>query len=110
PPASDQLLRLREELDLADPAASDFNVMAFDRDLALPAKGLHLPLHVVNFGKGREIEMLAPDKGRYLCEHGLARLLVAGAGSRLDHGGTLPGPSFPLVIVERSGGRDCDLR
>ena len=37
-------------------------------------------------------------------------LVIAGAGPRLDHGGALPGPPFPLVVVERRRGRDSDLR
>ena len=43
--AGDQLLGLREKLDLTDAAATDLDVVAFDRDLALAAIGLHLPLH-----------------------------------------------------------------
>ena len=64
PAAGDQLLGLGEELDLADAAAADLDVVAFDRDLALAAKGLHLPLHVVDVGERGEIEMLAPDERR----------------------------------------------
>ena len=64
--AGNQLLGLREELDLADAAAAELDVVAFDRDLALAAIGLHLPLHVVDVGDRREIEMLAPDERRKL--------------------------------------------
>ena len=74
PAAGDQLLGLREELDLADAAAADLDVVAFDRDLALAAIGLHLPLHVVNVGKRSEIQMLAPDEGRDFREQRLACL------------------------------------
>ena len=109
PAAGDQLLGLGEELDLADAAAADLDVVAFDRDLALAAKGLHLPLHVVDVGKRREIQMLAPDERRDLGEQRLAGVEIAGAGPRLDHGGALPGAPFPLVIMQRRFGRDRDL-
>ena len=71
--AGDQLLGLREKLDLADAAAADLDVVAFDRDLALAAIGLHLPLHVVDVGKRREIQMLAPDERREFRNQRLAR-------------------------------------
>ena len=64
PAAGDQLLGLGEELDFADAAAADLDVMAFDRDLTLAAIGLHLPLHVMDVGEGCEIQMLAPDERR----------------------------------------------
>src|SRR5215475_11210101 len=60
--APDQLLGLGEELDLADAAAADLDVVAADRDLALAAISLHLPLHVMDVGQRGEIEMLAPDE------------------------------------------------
>ena len=110
PAAGDQLLGLREELDLADAAAPDLDVVAFDRDLALAAIGLHLPLHVVDVGKRCEIQMLAPDERRDIGDQRLAGFGVAGAGPRLDHGGAFPGPPFPLVIMQRRFGRDRDLR
>ena len=72
--AGDQLLGLREKLDLADAAAADLDVVALDRDLALAAKGLHLPLHVVHVGKRREIQMLAPDERRDFRHQRLAGL------------------------------------
>ncbi len=74
PAAGDQLLGLREELDLADAAAPDLDVVALDRDLALAAIGLHLPLHVVDVGERGEVEMLAPDERRELGDQRLAGL------------------------------------
>ena len=109
PAAGDQLLGLREELDLADAAAPDLDIVALDRDLALAAIGLHLPLHVVHVGKRREIQMLAPDERRDFGDQRLAGLGVAGAGPRLDHGRAFPGPPFPLVIMQRRFGRDRHL-
>ena len=110
PAAGDQLLGLGEELDLADAAAADLDVVAFDRDLALAAIGLHLPLHVVDVGKRCEVEMLAPDERRELGDQRLAGFGIAGAGPRLDHRGAFPGPPFPLVIMQRRLDRHRDLR
>ncbi len=61
--AGDQLLGLREELDLADAAASDLDVVPGHRDLAEAAEGVDLALHGVDVGDGREIQVLAPDEG-----------------------------------------------
>ena len=108
--AGDQLLRLREKLDLADAAAADLDVMALDRDLALAAIGLHLPLHVVDVGQCRKIQMLAPDEGREFGDQRLARSGVAGTRTCLDHRRAFPGAPFPLVIVQRRVGRNRDLR
>src|ERR1700730_11234529 len=98
PAAGDQLLGLGKELDLADAAAADLDVVPLDRDFALAAIGLHLPLHVMNIGERGEVEMLAPDERGDFSEERLACLGVAGAGARLDHRCALPGPPFPLVI------------
>ena len=108
--AGNQLLGLREKLDLADAAAADLDVMAFDRDLALAAIGLHLPLHVVDVGQRGKIQMLAPDERREFGDQRLARFGVAGARPRLDHRRAFPGPPFPLVIMQRRVGRNRHLR
>src|SRR5258708_12843789 len=100
PAAGDQLLGLREKFDLADAAAAYLDILALDRDLALPAKRLHLPLHVVDVGKGCEIQMLAPDKRRDVGGQRLAGDEIAGAGAPLDHGGALPPAPPPLIIMQ----------
>ena len=107
--AGDELLGLHEELDLADAAAAELDVVAFDRDLAMAAIGVDLPLHVVDVGDGGEVEILAPDEGRQFAQQLLAGGDVAGAGARLDHGGALPVAADALVVVERRRGRDRDL-
>ena len=104
--AGDQLLGLREELDLADAAAAELDVVALDRDLAVPAIGVDLPLHRVHVGDGGEVEIFAPDEGRQIVEQRLARRDVAGAGARLDHRRALPVLADALVVVERRRGRD----
>ena len=76
--AGDQLLRLHEELDLADAAAADLDVVAGHADLAEAAEGMDLPLHGVNVGDSREVEILAPDERREVGQHGLPCLQIAG--------------------------------
>ena len=67
--ARDQLLGLREKFDLADAAAAELDVVAFDRDLAMAAIGVDLPLHGVHVGDRGEVEIFAPDERRKLVEH-----------------------------------------
>jgi len=40
-----------KKLDFADAAPPDLDIVPLDRDLALAAKRLHLPLHVMHVGK-----------------------------------------------------------
>ena len=72
PAAGDELLGLREKLNVAYAAAPKLDVMASDRNGAVALMGVHPPLHGVNVGDRREVEILAPDKG---CE--LAQKLLA---------------------------------
>ena len=108
--AGNELLRLREKLDLANAAAADLDVVAFDRNLALAAIGLHLPLHVVDVGERGKIQMLAPDERRKFRDQRLSCPGVAGANARLDHRSAFPGPPFPLVIMQRGVSGYRDLR
>ncbi len=62
--AGDQLLGLHEEFDLADAAAAELDVVAFDRDVVVPAIGVDLPLHRLDVGDRGEVEVLAPDERR----------------------------------------------
>src|SRR6266478_8632120 len=64
--ARDELLGLHEELDLANAAATELDIVPLDRDLVVPAIGVNLPFHRVNIGDRREVEILAPDEGRKL--------------------------------------------
>ena len=109
PAAGNQLLGLREKFDFADTTTPDLDVVTLDRDLTLAAIGLHLPLHLVDIGKGREVQMLAPDERRQFREQRLAGSGITGAGPRLDHGRAFPGTPFPLVIVQRRLGRNGHL-
>ena len=109
PAAGDQLLGLHEELDLADAAAAELDVVALDGDLAMALVGVDLPLHRVDVGDRGEVEILAPDERRRRLEERFAGGDVAGAGARLDHRGALPVLARALVVVERRRGRDRDL-
>ena len=51
--AGDQLLGLHEKLDLANAAAAELDIVAFDRDFAVATIRMDLPLHVVDVGRGR---------------------------------------------------------
>ena len=107
--AGDELLGLHKELDLADAAAAELYVVPLDRDLAMAAIGVDLPLHAVDVGDRGKVEILAPDEGRQVAQKFLAGGDVAGAGARLDHSGALPITPDALVVVERRRGRDRDL-
>ena len=110
PAARDQLLGLHEEFDLADAAASELDVVPFDRDLVVALVGRHLALHRVHVGDRAVVEILAPHEGRDLAQERLAEREIAGAGARLDHRGALPVLSGALVVVQRRGERDRDWR
>ena len=51
--AEDELLGLDEELDLADAAAAELEVVAGHRHLLVAARGVDLPLHRVDVGDRR---------------------------------------------------------
>ena len=108
-PAEDELLRLHEELDLADAAASELDVVACHRDLVVPAHRVDLPLHGMHVGNGGEVEILAPDEGAQLVQKVLAERKIAGDGPCLDERRALPVLADGLVIDvgggKRHGGR-----
>ncbi len=105
PSAEDELLRLHEELDLADPSPPELDVVAGDRDLVVPAHRMDLPLHRVHVGDRGEIEILAPDERREVLQKSLAQADVARHGTRLDKRGALPILPHRLVIGVGGGQR-----
>ena len=62
--APDQLLGLGEELDLADAAAAELDVVAGDRDRAAAAMRVDLALDRMDVLDRGEVEMLAPEERR----------------------------------------------
>ena len=115
--APDQLLRLGEELDLADAAAAELDVVAGDRDSAAAAMRVDLALDRVDVLDRREIEMPAPDKGLQLARGSAApaarspatgRALIMAARSqfwptRLVIGSAPPAPRSPAASSAGSG-------
>ena len=106
----DKLLGLREEFDIADAATPELDVVARDRDLAVALMGMHAPLHGVDVGDGREVEIFAPDEGRELAQELFARVDIAGNDARLDQGGALPVLAEAFVVGEACVGGERDLR
>ena len=75
PAARDQLLGLHEEFDIANAAAPELDVVAFDRDRAVALELMHAPLHRVDVGDRGIVEIFPPDEGRELAQELLAGLL-----------------------------------
>ena len=98
PPAEDELLRLDEELDLADAAAAELDVVPRHDDLLVPAHRVDLALHRVDVGDRRVVEIFAPDERGELGEEAPAEVEVAGRRARLDQRRALPVLAERLVI------------
>src|SRR5262249_47419031 len=81
-------------------AAPHLYVVTRHSDGAKAAKGVDLPLHGVDVGDGRKIQVFAPDVRCKLIEKGRARGKVTGGGSSLDEGGAFPILAKALVIIE----------
>ena len=109
PAAGNQLLGLHEKLDLANTAATHFDVVPLYGNFAVTAVDVDLLLHRMHVGDGSEIQIFAPDEGRKLAYEFGAGIEVAGAGARLDQRRTLPGLASAFVIVERRVGRYRNL-
>ena len=67
--ARNQLLGLRKKFDFADSAATKFDVVAFDRNFAVPAIGVNLSLHRVNVCNCGKVEIFAPYEWGELIEN-----------------------------------------
>ena len=106
--AEDELLGLDEELDLADAAAPELDVVAGYDDLLVAAYGVDLALHRVDVGDRRIVEILAPDERREVGEEPLAELEIARRRARLDERGALPvlADGFVIGIGAQSRERD----
>ena len=97
--AKNELLRLDEKLDLADPAAPELDIVAGHDDLLVAAHGMDLALHRVDVGDRRIVEILAPDERREVGEEALAKLEVARRRTGLDQRRALPVLADRLVIL-----------
>ena len=108
PAAGHELLGLYEELDLADAAAAELDVVALDRDVLVAAIGMDLALERLDVGNRRIVEILPPDERRELRKDRFAGLDIAGAGARLDQRGAFPVLADAAVVVESRFGRNRD--
>ncbi len=110
PAAGDQLLGLNEELDLADAAASELDVVAAHGDLAVSLVGVDLALDGMHVGDRRVVHVLSPHEGLHLLQEGLGGFHIAGDRARLDHGRALPVLAPALVVGQGALDRDHERR
>ncbi len=82
--ASNQLLRLRKEFDLTNAAAPKLYVVTGYSNATETAVCVDLPLHGVDVGDRRIIEVFAPDEGRKFQEKVTPGFHVASARARLN--------------------------
>ena len=103
-PACDQLPGLGEKLDLADPAAPQFQVVPGQGERAMQPLVVADPQpHVMRILDGGKIKVLAPDKRAQRIQKPLPRRDIARASPRLDIGRTFPGPAHAFIIAFGSG-------
>src|SRR5208282_554835 len=100
-PAPDQLLRLSEEFDLADAAATQLDVVSGDGDGRAAPVRVDLALDRMDVLNGGEVEMLAPQEGAERGDEIAARFEVARHGPRADERGAFPILSGALVVDDR---------
>ncbi len=110
PPAENELLRLDEELDFANAATAELDVVARNGNLVVPADRVDLALHRVNVGDGGVVEVLAPDEGDEIGEKAPAEIEIASGGAGLDQGRALPVLAERLVIGVSAEGGEGDRR
>lgn len=94
-PARNQLLRLREELNLANAAATKLDIVPLHRNCAMALMGVDLPLDRVDIGNRRIVQIFAKHEGRQLPQEVHTRLDVASHRPRLDIGCPLPVLALP---------------
>src|SRR5581483_9852302 len=102
--AVDELLRLHEELDLADTAPAELHVGA--RGVGAAERRIDLPLHRLQVLDRPEVEVAPVDERHELPEQRLAERAVAADGPRLQPRRALPRLSPRLVVRERGRQRD----
>ena len=108
--ADDELAGLGEELDLADAAAAELDVVAGDGERARSRPLWARMRSRMSWASSiaPKSRWRAPDEGAEAVEEGLAGGDRAGAGAGLDVGGALPGAADALVVVLGRLGGDAD--
>ncbi len=100
-----ELLRLHEELDLADAAPAELHVA---RRLGSAQRGVHPSLHRLQVLERPEVEVAAVDEGHELGDEPLAERAVPAHRTGLQPRGALPRLPPGLVVRERRRERDGD--
>ena len=113
PAAPDELESLRQELDLADAALAQLDVVPGDPRHGVRRGGQRAALvlvdpalHRVDVGHQRKVEPAAPDEGTDRVQEQRPQRQVAGHRACLDHGGTLPALAHAFVIGDCRRQRD----
>ena len=101
PTAPDQLLGLGEKFDLADAAATGFDIVAGDRDSAATLMRIDLALDRMDVLDRRKIEVFPPDKRPQLAQEALAGDAIACNRARFDQRCTFPILPNAFIISER---------
>jgi len=109
-PAPDELQRLGDELDLANAAAAQLDVVPLDRNRVAAAMGGDLALDRMDILDRREVEMPAPYERPDAGEELLCGLAIAGDRARLDHRRALPVLPDAAVIALRDRHRHRQRR
>src|SRR5207253_10210397 len=99
-----ELLRLDDELDLANAAAAELDVARAGARVA--QRRVHTPLHHLEVLDRGKVQVAAVDEAEELVEQRLAERPVAGDRPRLQPGRALPRLPEGLVVGERRGERD----
>ncbi len=100
--AADQLHQLHDELDLADAARTELEMVGqiLARDL-----GVDQRLHLAQAGEGAVVEIAAEHERPQRVEQARAGAAVAGDRPRLDPGVALPVAAFTLEVLLHRGER-----
>ena len=101
--AVDELLRLDDELDLADTAAAELHVAGARRRIA--QRGVDPLLHRLEVLDGAEVEVAPVDEGVELGEERQAEVAIAADRPGLQPHGALPHLAEGLVVRDRRGER-----
>src|ERR1700748_1490318 len=98
PSAEDQLLRLCEELDLADAATAELDVVPGDGNRTMALMRMDLALDRMDLLDRGIVEMAPPDERHDGFQELRTGLRIARTGPRLDKGGALPVLSHAFVV------------
>jgi hypothetical protein len=106
--AMDELMRLCEELDLADAAAAALQVVAGTERLPFVKMVADLGRQRVDFRDRAEIERAAPDERVDRLQEMAAHLSIAGGAARADEGCPLPGERARFIMADGGVDREHD--